>query len=132
MTTSSTAQSSVEYSPLVMDLFERRPHAGRMALTLGVHAGRAGEATRGAEVQFWLKCTLGRIQATSFLAYGCPHTIASASWWAQRVRGLQLGEAEQVGWQEVEYALSVPAEKRGRLLTVEDAMRAALKAATAG
>jgi nitrogen fixation NifU-like protein len=120
-----------EYSSVVLDLFDRRPHAGKMTTSADVFVGRAGEQSRGVDVQFWLKCTAGRIQATSFQAYGCPHSIAAASWWAQRVRGLKLADAEQVGWREAEEVLSAPAEKRGRLLVVEDAMRMALKAAVA-
>jgi NifU-like protein involved in Fe-S cluster formation len=122
---------SSDYNSLVLELFERRPHAGRMETASDVFVGRAGEQARGVEVQFWLKCAGGRIQATSFLAYGCPHSIAAASWWAQRVRGLKVSDAEQVGWREAEEVLSVPPEKRGRLLTVEDGMRTALNAATA-
>jgi nitrogen fixation NifU-like protein len=126
-----TTQQNPEYNSLVLDLFERRPHAGEMATAADVFIGRAGEQARSVEVQFWLKCAAGRIQATSFQAYGCPHSIAAASWWAQRVRGLKLADAEQVGWREAEELLSVPPEKRGRLLVVEDAMRMALKAAVA-
>jgi NifU-like protein involved in Fe-S cluster formation len=120
-----------DYNSLVLELFERRPHAGRMDAATDVFIGRAGEQARGVEVQYWLKCAAGRVQATSFLAYGCPHAIAAASWWAQRVRGLKLSDAEQVGWREAEEVLSVPAEKRGRLLVIEDAMRTALRSALA-
>jgi len=125
------SQGSADYNSLVLDLFDRRPHAGKMATAADVFIGRAGEQTRGIDVQFWLKCAGGRIQATSFQGYGCPHSIAAASWWAQRVRGLKLADAEQVGWREAEEVLSVPPEKRGRLLVVEDAMRMALKEALA-
>lgn len=129
--TNGAIQENSEYNSLVLDLFERCPHAGKMASAADVFIGRAGEQSRSVEVQFWLKCTAGRIQATSFQAYGCPHSIAAASWWAQRVRGLKLTDAEQVGWREAEELLAVPAEKRGRLLVVEDAMRMALKTAAA-
>jgi len=123
--------ATLEYSATVLDLFARRPFAGRMPPTPGVVTGEAGERALGAQVQFWLKCSGQRIQAVSFLAYGCPHTIAAASWWAPRVQGLSLNDAKQVGWREAEQALSIPTEKRGRLLVVEDAMHAALQAAGA-
>jgi NifU-like protein involved in Fe-S cluster formation len=119
----------VSYSPLVIELFDRRPHAGRMPEALDVFCGRAGDAARGVEVQVWIKCALQRIQATSFLAFGCPHTIAATSWWAQRIRGLAIEDAKQVSWQDAERTLEVPAEKRGKLLLIEDAMRFALQAA---
>lgn len=119
----------LDYSPTVLDLFVRRPFAGRMLPAPDIVSGQAGEKARGAQVQFWLKCAGPRIQAISFLAYGCPHTVAAASWWAQRVQGLSLNDAKQAGWREAEQALSIPVEKRGRLLVVEDALRAALQAA---
>lgn len=118
-----------DYSPLVVDLFERRPHAGRMAASIDVAEGCGGSQLQGAEVWFWLKHTAGRIQATSFLAYGCPHVIAAASWLAQRVRGLPLGEVEGMDYREMEQTLAVPPQKRGRLLIVEDALKAAARGA---
>jgi NifU-like protein involved in Fe-S cluster formation len=115
-----------QYSPLVLELFGRRPHVGRMVEGVGVYSGRVGDASRGVDVQVWLKCAQQHIQATSFLAYGCPHTVAAASWWAQRLRGLPIEDAKHVTWQEAERALAVPPEKRGKLLLIEDAVRQAL------
>jgi len=116
------------YSALVMHLFERLPHAGRMEPAADVTEGHAGGKMEGAEVRFWLKCSGPRIQATSFLAYGCPHTIAAAAWMAQRARGMQLTDVERADWREIEQVLSIPAEKRGRVLIVEDALKAAARA----
>jgi NifU-like protein involved in Fe-S cluster formation len=124
-------KESMNYSPLVLELFDRRPHVGRMPEATDVYLGRGRDAARGVDVQIWIKYTLQRIQATSFLAYGCPHTVAATSWWAQRVRGLQIDDAKQVIWQEAERALAVPPEKRGKLLVIEDAVRLALNAASA-
>jgi len=113
------------YSALVLHLFDRLPHAGRMEPAVDVAEGHAGGQMDGVEVRFWLKCAGGRIQATSFLAFGCPHTIAAAAWMAQRARGLHLDELEATDWRQAEQILGIPAEKRGRLLIVEDALKAA-------
>ncbi len=120
--------ASGPYSALVMHLFERLPHAGRMESAPDVVEGHAGGKLEGAEVRFWLKCVGARIQATSFLAYGCPHTIAAAAWMAQRARGMQLMDVERADWREAEQVLSIPPEKRGRVLIVGDALRAAAQA----
>jgi NifU-like protein involved in Fe-S cluster formation len=87
--------------------------------------GHAGGALDGAEVRFWLKLVGDRIQATSFLAHGCPHVIAAAAWMAQRARGMQLADVARADWRQVEQILGIPPEKRGRLLIVEDALHAA-------
>jgi NifU-like protein involved in Fe-S cluster formation len=95
----------------------------------GVFVGTAGSQAEGAEVRFWLKSGGGRIQAISFRAYGCPHTIAAAAWVAQHARGLMLADVDRTTWLEVERALAIPPQKRGRLLIVEDSLKAAEKAA---
>ncbi|HYM35297.1 MAG TPA: iron-sulfur cluster assembly scaffold protein [Steroidobacteraceae bacterium] len=126
---STPPHSNGQYNSQVVELFDRTPFAGRMEPSLGVFVGTAGSPVDGTEVHFWLKAGGGRIQAISFRAYGCPHTIAAAAWVAQHARGLALGEVENTQWLEVERALAVPPQKRGRLLIVEDALKAAVKAA---
>jgi nitrogen fixation protein NifU and related proteins len=120
------------YHPLVVELFERTPFAGRMSPGEGVFTGSAGGAEHGAEVHYWLKLVNGRVQTSSFQAYGCPHTVAAAAWIAERIHGLALVDTGQISWREAEAALAVPATKRGRLLIVEDALRAVVKAAQSG
>lgn len=117
------------YHPQVIELFQRLPFAGRMEPAADVFAGTAGGQGQGAEVHFWIKCSAGRIQAISFQAYGCPHTVAACAWMAQRARGLTLADVARTAWMQVERALAVPAEKRGRLLIVEDALLAVTKVA---
>lgn len=119
-----------QYNSQVSDLFKRTPFAGSMPEGPGVFAGAAGSQESGTEVRFWLKSGGGRVQAISFQAYGCPHTIAAAAWVAYQARGLPFDEIERTVWLEVERALSVPPQKRGRLLIVEDALKSAVKAAT--
>jgi hypothetical protein len=40
-----------------------------------------------------------------------------------------LADVDRTTWLEVERALAIPPQKRGRLLIVEDALKAAVKAA---
>ena len=117
--------STTPYLPQVVELFQRLPFAGRMEAGPGIFTGSAGDPSHGTEVRFWLKCQDGRIQAVSFQAYGCPHTLAAASWIAHQVRGMALPDVRRRDWLEAEQALGVPPEKRGRLLVIEDALKAA-------
>lgn len=117
------------YSSQVVELFERLPFAGQMEPGPSVFTGTGGERLQGAEVRYWIKCSGGRIQAISFQAFGCPYTIAAAAWVAQHARGMSVTEVEHARWLKAERALELPPEKRGRLLIVEDALRAAAKAA---
>jgi NifU-like protein involved in Fe-S cluster formation len=61
-----------------------------------------------------------------FQAFGCPHTIAAASWLAEHLKGRPLDRAIPVPILELARILEAPTEKRGRLLVVEDALHAAL------
>jgi NifU-like protein involved in Fe-S cluster formation len=89
--------------------------------------GRAGRQSDGAVVELTLRVADERIVAAAFRAYGCPHLIAAASWLAERLAGRTRAELEQWDWREVQEALSLPAAKIGRLLTLQDAARAAAR-----
>ena len=92
-----------------------------------VRRGAAGARERGTWVQFDVLIGDGIIREARFLAFGCPHTIAVAAWVAQRAvgRGARAGLPESVP--ELSHRFDVPAEKRGRLLIIEDAWFAALR-----
>jgi NifU-like protein involved in Fe-S cluster formation len=124
------AQGASGYNRQVTELFQHTPFAGQMESGPGVFVGSAGSQAEGAEVRIWIRSGGGRIQAVSFRAYGCPHTIAAASWVAHHARGLALVDVQGTHWLEVERALEVPPQKRGRLLIVEDALMVAVNAAT--
>jgi NifU-like protein involved in Fe-S cluster formation len=59
-----------------------------------------------------------------FRAFGCPHFIAAASWLTDRLRGANQAAFEGWDWREVAAALEVPPAKFGRLLVLQDAVRA--------
>jgi hypothetical protein len=91
-----------------------------------VRQGRAGKQAEGTAVCFELRIADGIVKSARFSAYGCPHTVAVAAWLCDGLEGFRL-TAETPGtpadWAQ---AFDVPAEKLGRLLIVEDALRAAL------
>jgi NifU-like protein involved in Fe-S cluster formation len=62
-----------------------------------------------------------------FQAFGCPHVLAAASWVAEAALGLDCGQLAAWDWQEAARLLDVPPAKFGRLLTLQDAIRAAAR-----
>jgi hypothetical protein len=118
----------VKYNELTLHYFETAPGAGILTGP-DVYRGAAGGREQGTWVQFDLQVSGGIIEAARFLAFGCPHTIAVSAWVAQHAVGpVSLGTLpERV--QDLSERFAVPAEKRGRLLIVEDAWVAAVNAA---
>jgi len=116
------------YSSLVIDHFERPRNVGlwtaaEQVASQGVVQGSAGSIAQG--VQFLLSARVagGCVQSARFQAYGCPHCIASASWLTEQLPGCSTTTLGQWQWREVARVLQVPAEKYGRLLILEDALR---------
>jgi hypothetical protein len=91
--------------------------------------GSEQAATSEARVRFDLRIEAGRVASAAYRAYGCPHTHAVCEWLCQQLPGCQASQIALGGPQEWAQTLGVPAGRLGRLLTVEDALQAAEKAA---
>lgn len=125
--------AELNYSALVRELFGRPKHAGMLPAGAGVAAGEAGSVERGAWIRFHLRIDGGRVTDARFRAYGCPHTLAAAEWVCRHATGRSVTEASSPGFSsasEIAKALEAPAEKLGRLLIVEDALRTCLRSVT--
>lgn len=85
--------------------------------------GEAGGPGREVWVRFRLQIEDDRVRAVAHRVYGCPHTMAAAAWLAERVRGRTVADLVPGTPLQWAAALGVPAEKLGRLLTLEDALR---------
>ena len=90
-----------------------------------IRQGRAGREADGTEVSFELKITGGIVKSARFTAYGCPHTVAVAAWLCETLEGAPLQGVAPGTPADWAAQFAVPAEKLGRLLVVEDALRAA-------
>jgi NifU-like protein involved in Fe-S cluster formation len=122
----------MRYSELTRRYFQATPCVGVLfaepSAAAGLFRASAGRRERGTWVQFDLKVQEGGVRDARFLAFGCPHTIAVASWVAEHGRGaLSVALPEPV--QELRERFGVPPEKLGKLLVVEDAWLAAIRAA---
>ncbi len=112
--------------------------------------GEAGRVEHGTRVRFSLRVAGGCVREARYRAYGCPYTLACCEWLARRLRDAHLPEpavaasaaasaaaagsaaaaerlAAAVGtpadWAAT---LGIPQARLGRLLVIEDALRAAL------
>jgi len=116
--------SDPEYSELVIEHFERPRRVGTLAPAADVVIGRAGRRDQGAEFALAARIVDDRIADTRFEAYGCPHCVAAGSWLAEALVGADRDRLQRWSWRELADALEVPTAKRGRLLILEDAVRA--------
>ena len=89
--------------------------------------GEAGGAGQDTWIRFHLRVADEVVKDARFQAYGCPHTLEVAAWMATQLPGRRR-EALQPGtptdWVT---AHSVPTEKLGRLLVIEDAVQDCLR-----
>ncbi len=117
--------SDPRYGTEVQRRLRETPGAGEFPPGPDVVVGRAGDREQGCEVQLFLRVADGRVADARFRAFGCPHVIATASWLTDHLRGAQAGGLMAWDWREAVAALEVPPAKFGRLLVVQDAVRAA-------
>lgn len=113
-----------EYSTVVVDHFQTPRNTGHLEVGEGVIRGVAGSVAQGTMFVLSARVAGDRIEAVRFEAYGCPHCIAAGSWLTERLVGLTGPELRQWCWRAADDALKFPAEKRGRLLILEDAVKA--------
>lgn len=115
---------AVEYSPLVVEHFQHPRNTGRLAAGADVIEGAAGSVAKGTRFALSAKIDRDRLADVRFEVYGCPHCIAAGSWLSECLIGATLPQLQAWSWSEAAQHLSIPAEKRGRLLILEDAVRA--------
>ena len=110
--------STDPYSIRVRQLFDAPEHAGR--LDGAVHAERAEQGVR---ISLFAEVEDGRLKALRFLAWGCPHVIAMAEAVCAACEGRSAAELLDFSTADLMQSLSVPVEKTGRILVIEDAVR---------
>lgn len=117
-------------SALTRRLFRELPHSGTLPAAVCATASRvlhgaAGRESDGARVVFHIAVAAdGSVIEVRFQAYGCPHTLATAAWLAGQLPGRKLANLLASAPADWAAHLGVPVEKLGRLLLIEDAIRA--------
>jgi cysteine desulfurase len=85
-------------------------------------SGEAGTDAQGTWVRFHLLVRDDCVKDARFQAFACPHTVDTAAWLCERLRGRRRSDLKAGTPAEWAEARSVPVEKLGRLLVVEDAL----------
>jgi hypothetical protein len=128
----------VKYSALTRRWFEAAGIAEDTGFTAeragtaqleSIARGSAGSIGQGTWVQFEIRRQGERIAAVRCRTFGCPHTIAIAAWLAAEAPNLPLAPRLPESPRALQHRFAVPVEKLGRILLVEDAWCAAIRAA---
>lgn len=118
------------YNPRVLGRFATPDHAGDLVRRYPLEAkGDATEAASGCRVVFAAGVDGGTFREVRFRVFGCPHLVAAAEEWCRQVQGRPVASPparpDVAGLMAL---LDVPVEKTGRMLVLEDAWQALLKA----
>jgi NifU-like protein involved in Fe-S cluster formation len=111
------------YSPEVLRRFKELSGVGQVPPGPGVIHGVAGDREQGAEIELVARVSDGRVAEARFLAFGCPHLMAAASWLTEAMVGFDREQLGAWDWQEAARELEIPPAKYARLLTLQDAAR---------
>jgi len=115
----------MEYSEEVRRRFQVPGRVGVLvAEGANTLTGEAQDRALGVWARFQVMIDAGRIGAVRFQVFGCPHTIAGASLLAELLEEQPLAALEGAWARRLAKRLQVPEEKLGRLLVLEDALRA--------
>ncbi len=106
------------YSQRVREFFADTNHAGDLTDAVTVRVNEQG-------VRLKLAATHenGRIQALRFRVWGCPHVIAACESFCADYEGRPIAALGGFEAGDIMLKLSVPVEKTGRILVLEDAVR---------
>ncbi len=117
------------YSAAVLAHFREPQYAGSFpAGTPGVARGEAGSTDEGRLVRIELTLAGDAIAELRFKAFGCPATIAAASFVAGSLRGASRARAEALSAGQIARELDLRDEREGAAEVVAGALRAALAA----
>ena len=108
------------YNAQVRELFSQLIHAGSVVSANDALSVAAGSYDQGAQATFSVVLDQCVIQAVRYQAYGCPHFLAACEWLATWMEGRRWNDLSAWSWREVERILQVPANKRARLLLLDD------------
>lgn len=92
-----------------------------------VVTGEAGAEGQETWIRFHLLLRDGAVKDARFQAYGCPHTLTVASWLATALPGRNRDELLPGSPADWAREHGVPVDRLGRLLVIEDALKACLR-----
>ena len=110
--------SSDPYSARVRALFAAPAHAGCLDGAL-----RTQIEDQGVRLRLSAELAGSDIRALRFQAWGCPHVIAAVEAFCESYEGRPVSALLEFSASDLMQSLSVPVEKTGRILIIEDAVR---------
>ena len=108
------------YNLRVRELFAHLTHAGSLTLAHDPLRFTVGAHEQGACAEFFVAHRENCIERVRYQAYGCPHFLAACEWLAGWLEGRAWSDLSVWDWREIERVLDVPANKRARLLLLDD------------
>ena len=97
-----------------------------------VATGLAEDRTLSVWVKFQIRVTDSVVDQVGYEVFGCPETIAAASLIAERLEGRSIAAIPDIDVHAIAAELSIPVDKLGKLLRIEDAVVACFRRAGAG
>ena len=107
------------YSATVRSLFAAPVHAGNLDDATGLLLEK-----QGVRIELQASVDGTAIGQMRFRALGCPHLIAAAEYVCAHFEGRGIAALDEFDAGAVMQSLAVPVEKTGRILVLEDAVRA--------
>ena len=118
----------MSYSDKVVDHFENPQNVGSLDKTADdVGTGTVGAPACGDVMRLQLRiCDDGIIEDAKFKTFGCGSAIASSSLITTMVKGLTVGEANDIKNSDIAKELSLPPVKIHCSVLAEDAVKSAI------
>ena len=106
------------YNAALRKLFAETAHAGSVDNGSCVLVD-----DQGLRVSLSASVADGQIETMRFRAWGCPHLLAAAEFACDYYEGRSVADLDKFPSARIMEYLAVPAEKTGRILVLEDAVR---------
>jgi len=110
--------SSDPYSAQIRALFADLSHAGDLDNAICSEID-----DQGVHIRLAATCRGGCLQALRFRAWGCPHVLAACEAVCREYEGRPASDLEEFRATRIMEILSIPLEKTGRILVIEDTVR---------
>lgn len=112
------------YNETVRACFQNAAHVGELSRdNPQKYIASAADSAQSARIVLAAGIDAGVIREMRFRVWGCPHLIAAAEWLCGQLESGPAAAMENFPLQEIMRQLSVPVEKTGRILLLEDALK---------
>lgn len=112
------------YNETVRACFHNAAHVGELSRdNPQKYIASAADSAQSARIVLASGIDAGVIREMRFRVWGCPHLIAAAEWLCGQLESGPAAAMENFPLQEIMRQLSVPVEKTGRILLLEDALK---------